>query len=241
MRACLPCQLPDPRDGKGGLIGGAAMTAEEVYDQLISTPGPVDCDAFDRHVIAAILSLAVAEGAASGQGPLEGIGLSADELESVLFFWFPAAAHATAWCDASRPVIDKEEQSVRDILGMYCSQGDALERTLGAMIARRCKFPHHLWQDLGLRNRTELSSLMKRHFAPLAQKNRNDMKWKKFLYRMVCGSEGFTLCTAPVCAECDDFHVCFGAEDGESRLAWMRNGRAPAANENETELPAAAE
>ncbi len=217
------------------------MTAEEVYDQLLATPGPVDCDAFDRHVVAAILSLAVVEGCASGQGPLQGVGLSGGELRRLLGLAFPhLGAEAEKWCAASAPDVDKEEQSIRDILGMYCTSGDALEQLLGAMIARRCKSPHHLWQDLGLRNRGELSELMKRHFAPLAQKNRNDMKWKKFLYRMVCGSEGFTLCTAPVCAECDDFHVCFGAEDGESRLAWARNGR-PSSEPPVTEFPAAAE
>ncbi|MFG1477423.1 nitrogen fixation protein NifQ [Xanthobacter sp. V4C-4] len=218
------------------------MTAEEVYDQLFATPGPVDCDAFDRHVVAAILSLAVSEGLASGQGPLPGLGLAGPDLGRLLRATFPGIeARFSLWFDAPGPDVDKEEQSVRDILGLYCSQGDGLERALGAMIARRCKFPHHLWQDLGLRNRGELSTLMKRHFEPLAQKNRNDMKWKKFLYRMVCGSEGFTLCTAPVCAECDDFHVCFGAEDGESRLAWMRNGRRVSAAVDETALPEAAE
>jgi len=218
------------------------MTAEEVYDQLFATPGPVDCDAFDRHVVAAILSLAVSEGETSGTGPLEGLGLSGDELSILLSATFPHAPDAVRTALAARtPEIDAEEQSLRDILGMYCSEGNTLERMLGAMIARRCKYPHHLWQDLGLRDRVELSQLMKRHFEPLAHKNRNDMKWKKFLYRMVCGSEGFTLCTAPVCAECDDFHICFGAEDGESRLAWTRNGRGVSENDNELEHPRAAE
>ncbi len=115
-------------------------------------------------------------------------------------------------------MIDDEEQSLRDILGMYSSGVSSLERPLAAMIARRCKCPHHLWQDLGLRDRSELSRLMKRHFARLAEKNQHDMKWKKFLYRMVCGSEGFTLCTSPVCSECDDFVNCFGAEDGAALL-----------------------
>ncbi len=119
--------------------------------------------------------------------------------------------------------VDEEEKSIRDILGMYCSGASKLERPLIAMVARRCKQPHHLWQDLGLRDRHELSKLMSRHFSRLAQKNSQDMKWKKFLYRMVCGSEGFTLCTSPVCSECEDFANCFGAEDGESRLAIARN------------------
>jgi nitrogen fixation protein NifQ len=91
------------------------------------------------------------------------------------------------------------------------------------MIARRCKWPHHLWQDLGLRDRRELSALMRRHFSPMAARNHGDMKWKKFLYRMICGSEGFILCTSPVCSDCDDFENCFGAEDGEARLARVRN------------------
>jgi len=50
------------------------------------------------------------------------------------------------------------------------------------------------------------------------------MKWKKFFYRMICRDEGFRLCSAPSCAECDDFSVCFGDESGESFLA--RNRRA---------------
>ena len=120
--------------------------------------------------------------------------------------------------------VDNEEQSLRDILAMYSSGNGLLERSLAAMIARRCKSPHHLWQDLGLRDRGELSRLMKRHFSRLAEKNQHDMKWKKFLYRMVCGSQGFTLCSSPICTECDDYADCFGVEEGESRLANAATG-----------------
>ena len=119
--------------------------------------------------------------------------------------------------------LDHLKQSIRDILGIYSSGAGPLQTHFIAMIARRCQSPHHLWQDLGLRNRGELRALMTRRFAPLALKNLQDMKWKKFLYRMVCGSEGFTLCAAPICSDCDEFHLCFGGEDGESRLARNRN------------------
>ena len=64
-----------------------------------------------------------------------------------------------------------------------------------------------------------------RSFPALAEKNRQDMKWKKFLYRLICQSEGFSFCTAPVCSECDDFRDCFGVEDGEGLLARVRNGQ----------------
>ena len=35
---------------------------------------------------------------------------------------------------------------------------------------------------------------------------------KKFLHRLVCSSEGFTICASPVCSECNDYDVCFGEE-----------------------------
>ena len=60
---------------------------------------------------------------------------------------------------------------------------------------------------------------MQRHFPRLKARNSGDMKWKKFLYRLVCGSEGFVLCPAPVCSDCDDFASCFGAEEGVAQLS----------------------
>jgi nitrogen fixation protein NifQ len=79
--------------------------------------------------------------------------------------------------------------------------------------------PCHLWQDLGLANRAELSQLIARWFPRLSAGNVGNMKWKKFFYRKLCELEGFTLCAAPTCAECSDFHDCFGDEDAESGLA----------------------
>jgi nitrogen fixation protein NifQ len=93
---------------------------------------------------------------------------------------------------------------------------------LAAIVARRAQRPNHLWQDLGLRHRRELSWLMERHFEPLATRNAADMKWKKFLYRMICRDTGFLICSAPICTECSDFDACFGDESGESLLASSR-------------------
>ncbi len=93
---------------------------------------------------------------------------------------------------------------------------------LAAMMARRAQRPNHLWQDLGLRSRGDLSELMNRHFRPLARRNTQDMKWKKFLYRVICADASYTLCTAPSCSECNDFDHCFGEEAGDSLLARNR-------------------
>lgn len=217
------------------------MVADEVYDWLIASSSASSADAFDVHVAASIIGLAFSEAEEDGRDRLDAIGLEHAQFLDLAAILFPAAAPVLATQVDRRPMeVTPEEQSVRDILGIYSSDGGRLQSYFIAMIARRCQSPHHLWQDLGLRSRVELRELMTRRFAPLARKNSQDMKWKKFLYRMVCGSEGFTLCAAPVCSDCDEFHICFGAEDGESRLA--RNARAIAANGNEpSPLPEAAE
>jgi len=196
------------------------MSAEATYRWLINCSARTAHDPFDIHVVACIFALAISEAEESGTEISNGIGLEGQPLLTIGGTLFPEAReffdeHAGS---GTSLLIDAEEQSVRDILGMFASGASPLDLPLAAMIARRCKSPHHLWQDLGLPNRGDLTLLMQRHFERLAAKNQHDMKWKKFLYRMVCGSEGFTICTSPVCSECSDYHNCFGAEDGEARL-----------------------
>ncbi|MFG1379078.1 nitrogen fixation protein NifQ [Xanthobacter autotrophicus] len=203
------------------------MAAEDVYDWLIASSISSAGDPFDVHVAASIAAIAFSEAEGDGCACLEALGLDKAAFLDLAGILFPGAVDTLDRQVSERAVaVEAEEQSVRDILGIYSSEAGRLQTHFIAMIARRCQSPHHLWQDLGLRDRQELRELMTRRFAPLARKNQQDMKWKKFLYRMVCGSEGFTLCAAPVCSDCDEFHVCFGAEDGESRLA--RNGHSSA-------------
>lgn len=71
----------------------------------------------------------------------------------------------------------------------------------------------HLWQDLQLASRAELSALMRRWFPALVERNVGDMKWKKFLYRELCRQEEVLICKAPSCAACSDRALCFGAEE----------------------------
>ncbi|ASG20313.1 nitrogen fixation protein NifQ [Nitrospirillum viridazoti] len=201
-------------------------SADACYRWLMDRAGG-KADPFDLHVAAAILSLAWAE-AATGRGSLPlCAGLDGIALEDLALRLFPDAWAGMAALADGPAALEEDEQAVRDLLWMYADGGTPLQRDLATMIARRCSRPNHLWQDLGLRNRGELSSLMQRHFGGLARRNSQDMKWKKFLFRMICRAEGFTLCTAPVCTECDDFDHCFGAEDGEAMMAHLRSGRPP--------------
>ncbi len=88
----------------------------------------------------------------------------------------------------------------------------ASELWVADIIATACTGADHLWQDLGLASRDELSRLMVVNFPTLAAANTGDMKWKKFLYRQFCAAEGIYVCPAPSCGVCKDYAKCFGPE-----------------------------
>ncbi|MEJ2459486.1 MAG: nitrogen fixation protein NifQ [Novosphingobium sp.] len=195
--------------------------AESIYAERLWQGGNAHVSAFDVHIASCILALSLFEAECEGSSLADATGLDGEELGELCRLVYPNVSLP----EAGEPVVGKEEQALRDILWMNCSEASVLELLLTRMIARRSQRPNHLWQDLGLANRTELSMLMEQHFPRLAMKNSADMKWKKFFYRMMCSAEGFRLCSAPVCTECDDFEACFGAEDGEALLARIANGK----------------
>jgi nitrogen fixation protein NifQ len=83
---------------------------------------------------------------------------------------------------------------------------------LAHIVAYSCCGRNHLWQDLGLVDRGELSLLMNTAFPGLAALNTGDMKWKKFIYRHYCAKEGIYVCPAPSCGQCADHAKCFSPE-----------------------------
>ncbi|GAA0529946.1 nitrogen fixation protein NifQ [Rhizomicrobium palustre] len=190
------------------------MTPDEAYHWLI---GEGDAS-FEKHVLASILALSLAEGYELGRPLNEMAGY--DGLPELLAAMFPHAVSALAGMSALQRETD--ETCLFDLLLSGTSDGSALQKLLASLIARRAQRPNHLWQDLGLRSRAELSELMATHFAPLARRNRSDMKWKKFFFRTLCSDEEYVLCMAPSCGECTDFDNCFGEENGESFLAQLR-------------------
>lgn len=195
--------------------------AESIYAELLWQGGRAHVPAFDVHLVACILALSFFESERDGTSLAEATGLDGEELNELCHIAFPHVCLP----EAGTPVAGREEQALRDILWMNCAEASVYELLLCRLIARRCLRPNHLWQDLGLASRAELSMLMQQHFPRLAMKNKADMKWKKFFYRMMCSSEGFRLCAVPVCSDCDDFEACFGAEDGEALLARVANGK----------------
>jgi nitrogen fixation protein NifQ len=86
---------------------------------------------------------------------------------------------------------------------------------LAKILTRRAQRPNLLWQDLGLRSRGELSTLMNRHFPELARRNGRDFRWKVYFRRSTHRDPNYTLCTTLSCLECDDFFACFGEGSAE--------------------------
>ncbi|MEK7394515.1 MAG: nitrogen fixation protein NifQ [Fibrobacterota bacterium] len=178
----------------------------------------------DAHAVAGILSIAMDESSRSSMPLSVSLGLEPEDVRVFLTEGFPGIPLERFGALGDAPLeISYEEDCLRRLLRRFSTGGSMLQSRMAFLIARRCLRPNHLWQDLGLSSREELNSLMREHFAPLAARNNANMKWKKFLYRMVC-LDGNGLCTAPSCAECTEFQSCFGEETGVALLA--RNAQA---------------
>lgn len=117
-----------------------------------------------------------------------------------------------------------EYADLRDLLLAGCSvSGDAAgdpgcdpapdRVALAEAVARACMGDDHLWHDLGLPSRAELSGLLHEHFPGLAARNVNNMRWKKFFYLQLCEQVGVRACRAPSCGVCAHYGDCFGSEE----------------------------
>lgn len=95
----------------------------------------------------------------------------------------------------------------------YAEPQDQMSCWLAAAIATAAQRDNHLWQDLGLPSRRELSAVISLRFPRLAAVNHSDMKWKKFFYRQLCERAGVPICKSPNCVDCCDHSVCFGPEE----------------------------
>lgn len=126
-------------------------------------------------------------------------------------------ADDTAWQrgELRQQLLDLRRDEWNDLMELllrHCAGGHPLDAIMAKIVAAACLGGDHLWRDLGLDSRSELSDLMNLFFPQLAQKNDRDMKWKKFFYKQLCEREGSYVCRAPSCEECAAFEDCFGEE-----------------------------
>lgn len=177
---------------------------------------------FDTHLLACVFAVALDETVTLGITCCEATGLDPATIQVLLATRFSSVERSLLLAThAAAPKLEIEEEMLRDLLLAHAAP-TGLAGVFARLVARRAMRPDHLWQDLGLFDRSELGRLLARHFPTLHAGNTTNMRWKKYFYRKLCEAEGFSLCSAPSCAQCTDFHDCFGAEDGESRMAERR-------------------
>jgi nitrogen fixation protein NifQ len=152
----------------------------------------------------------------SGQSVLpDYLGLEAAQFKALTEQYFPGCtvpeqAASGYQLDFSRML---EKEDMVNLLSQF-SRPDSFESEwVIAILVAACLGNDHLWQDLGLWSRSQLSALLHYNFPGLAARNDKDMKWKKFLYKQLCEAEGLYLCRAPSCGVCVDYPRCYGSEE----------------------------
>jgi len=150
----------------------------------------------------------------NGAGALpDYLGLEPEQFSAMRERYFPAAtlpetAASGIKSDFSRML---EKDDLIKLLRQYAVADDS-EWIIAILVAGSLG-SDHLWQDLGLWNRGQLTALLEHNFPELAAKNDKNMKWKRFLYKQLCESEGLYLCRVPSCDLCIDYGKCYGDEN----------------------------
>jgi nitrogen fixation protein NifQ len=152
----------------------------------------------------------------AGEGGLpDCLGLAPEEYRQLLDTFFPGAEPLEK---SSRPSVDGqrllEADDLHQLILSHAQRPQLPEtRWIATILVAGCMGEDHLWQDLGLWTRADLSRLIAYNFPSLAMLNRADMKWKKFFYKKLCESEGIYVCRSPSCEACVDYADCFGSEE----------------------------
>ncbi|MDR0701894.1 MAG: nitrogen fixation protein NifQ [Azoarcus sp.] len=186
-------------------VGPRRLRQAELLARAASPHALVDPN---RPVLASLLA-----GHLCGEGVLPtDLGLPATELENLWNAYFPGPRPVPWPVPPNRTVDIPERQDLVSLLLAHRAACFPSETWLAFIVARACAGNDHLWHDLGLANRGELSSLLYNAFPSLARQNTEDMKWKKFIYRFYCARDGIYVCPAPSCGECVDYAQCFAPE-----------------------------
>ncbi len=143
------------------------------------------------------------------------LGLGSEQFHAMLAYHYPGfdgrqrLQPLQAQPDSKRW---QERDELRALLLQDRMGESASEKWIAGIVSAACMAQDHLWQDLGLWSRQDLSHLLEHNFPSLAARNDRDMKWKKFFYRQLCKAEGIYTCRSPSCEVCADFQECFGPE-----------------------------
>jgi len=179
---------------------------QQIYNQLIPSPHHTPNQEWLACMVA---SWCVGESVLPDYLGLEPKVFAA--LKKTFFTDYPLPEHAPSGSqlDVSRMA---ERQDLSNLLQEYRNpQAEGGDWIITILVAG-CLGDDHLWHDLGLWSRSQLSALLNYNFPELAAKNVHDMKWKKFLYKQLCETQGVYVCRVPSCEFCADYLNCYETE-----------------------------
>ena len=203
----MNCGLTMQCDDPATMLESFENSRRQRYDDLMACAGQPSNSVWLAQIIA---SWQV------GAGVLpDYLGLQPLQFQKLLEQYFPDYSLAGSAASGKTSNFSRmlEKQDLEQYLRRFAANNDELNEWLISMIVAACLGSDHLWQDLGLWSRKDLSDMLTRHFPEMKALNSKDMKWKKFLYKQLCETEGFYVCRAPSCEVCKDYSNCFGYEE----------------------------
>lgn len=189
------------------------MRAAARCDALAGAPSPA------RSTDAWLFARLVA--AREVRGELALLGVPRAQLEALAARHFASAlsvdlhGEARAHSRHGEAIVDTSHAAfataMRDfLLTLAAPQVDADDaRCLASIVAHACLRPDHLWRDLGLRGREDVTRMLERFFPDIVARNVEGLRWKKLLARELALTRGEAPGPAPGCPGCEDFGFCF--------------------------------
>lgn len=189
------------------VLDQAISSHQALYDRLMGASA--------GHPNARYLAQMIASASAGfGAMPLS-LGLSKAQFSAAAALHFPSANIGRVGLGEG-PTLESfpELEDLRALLLEGRAGQGVAEEWIAGIVCAGCMSSDHLWSDLGLFSRAELSAMLTLNFPALAARNDRNMKWKKFFYKQLCAQEGIYVCRAPSCESCADYAKCFiDAED----------------------------
>ena len=202
----VPPSLPD---------SSIADRAQRFAHALLRHAPPVHPDA---GFFAAVIGTSIAH------GDLARSGLSSAELRDLLDYLFPGAlagfdtplsalreqyaAYAGTGASDPQPGFTL---LMRVLLDAYRAPDPDTTPWVSSILAHACLRPDHLWRDLGLSGREDVTVLLARHYPGLVSRNVDNLRWKKFLAYSAREHAGLPVAAAPGCGGCEDADFCYPA------------------------------
>jgi len=111
-------------------------------------------------------------------------------------------------------ILNTQPAAFGDLVAMLCAKrsphaNEQHAEWLARAIAAACFGNDHLWRDMGLPGRDEVSQIMEYYFEPCYRRNMKNLKWKRFLFAELGDLQGKHDLRPPGCSKCDHFQVCF--------------------------------